>query len=128
MGMTITEKILADHSDRQVVEPGELIMAKLDVILANDITAPIAIDEFRKAGAKHVFDKDKVVLVADHFVPAKDIRAAQNCKMMREFAKEQELTNYFDVGDMGIEHALLPVKHAGTMEHHPTGYRRTFRR
>jgi len=108
MGMTITEKILAAHADREVVKPGELIMAKLDVLLANDITAPIAIDEFRKSGAKHVFDKDKVVLVADHFVPNKDIRAAQQCKMMREFAQEQELTNYFDVGDMGIEHALLP--------------------
>ncbi len=108
MGMTITEKILAAHAGKEVVKPGELIMARLDVILANDITAPIAIEEFRKAGAKHVFDKDKVVLVADHFVPAKDIRAAQNCKMMRNFAKEQELTNYFDVGEMGIEHALLP--------------------
>ncbi len=108
MGMTITEKILAAHADREVVTPGELVMAKLDIILANDITAPLAIEEFRKSGAKHVFDKDKVVLVADHFVPNKDIKSAQQCKMMREFAKEQELTNYFDVGDMGIEHALLP--------------------
>ena len=108
MGMTITEKILAAHAGREGVKPGELIMARLDVILGNDITAPIAIEEFRKAGAKHVFDKDKVVLVADHFVPNKDVRSAQQCKMMREFAKEQELTNYFDVGDMGIEHALLP--------------------
>lgn len=108
MGMTITEKILADHAGRKVVKPGELIMAKLDVILANDITAPIAIEEFRKAGAKEVFDKDKVVLVADHFVPNKDIKSAQQTKLMRDFAKEQELTNYFDVGEMGIEHALLP--------------------
>ena len=108
MGMTITEKILAAHADRAAIEPGELIVARLDVILANDITAPIAIAEFRKAGAKKVFDKDKVVLVADHFVPNKDVRSAQQVKMMRDFAKEQELTNYFDVGEMGIEHALLP--------------------
>ena len=108
MGMTITEKILAAHADRAAIEPGELIVARLDVILANDITAPIAIAEFRKAGAKKVFDKDKVVLVADHFVPNKDVRSAQQVKMMRDFAREQELTNYFDVGEMGIEHALLP--------------------
>jgi len=108
MGMTITEKILAAHAGKEVVKPGEFIMAKLDVLLANDITAPIAIDEFRKAGAKDVFDKEKIVMVADHFVPNKDIRAAQQCKMMRDFAREQELINYFDVGQMGIEHALLP--------------------
>jgi len=108
MGMTITEKILAAHAGKEVVKPGEFIMAKLDVLLANDITAPIAIDEFRKAGAKDVFDKEKIVMVADHFVPNKDIRAAQQCKMMRDFAREQELVNYFDVGQMGIEHALLP--------------------
>ena len=108
MGMTITEKILAAHAGKEVVKPGEFIMAKLDVLLANDITAPIAIDEFRKAGAKDVFDKEKIVMVADHFVPNKDIRAAQQCKMMRNFAREQELINYFDVGQMGIEHALLP--------------------
>ncbi len=108
MGMTITEKILAAHAGREVVKPGEFIMAKLDVLLANDITAPIAIDEFRKAGAKDVFDKEKIVMVADHFVPNRDIRAAQQCKMMRDFAREQELINYFDVGQMGIEHALLP--------------------
>ena len=108
--MTITEKILAAHAGRDSVEPGELIMARLDVLLANDITAPIGIEEFRKAGAKGVFDKDKVVMVADHFVPNKDIKSAQQCKMMREFAREQGLTNYFDVGQMGIEHALLPEK------------------
>jgi 3-isopropylmalate/(R)-2-methylmalate dehydratase large subunit len=110
MSMTITEKILAAHADRDSVEPGELIMARLDVLLANDITAPIGIEEFRKAGAKGVFDKDKVVMVADHFVPNKDVKSAQQCKMMREFAREQGLTNYFDVGQMGIEHALLPEK------------------
>ncbi len=108
MGMTITEKILAAHAGRNSVEPGELIMAKLDVLLANDVTAPIAIEEFRKAGAKRVFDKDKIIMVADHFVPNRDIKSAQQCKMMRNFAREQELTNYFDVGKMGIEHALLP--------------------
>ena len=106
--MTITEKILAAHAGKDSVEPGELIMARLDVVLANDITAPIGIEEFRKAGAEHVFDKDKVVLVADHFVPNKDIKSAQQCKMMRDFAREQGLKNYFDVGQMGIEHALLP--------------------
>lgn len=108
MGMTITEKILAAHANRDSVETGELIMAKLDVVMANDITAPIGIEEFRKAGAKTVFDKNKVVLVADHFVPNKDIKSAQQCKMMREFAKEQGIKNHFDVGQMGIEHALLP--------------------
>jgi len=108
MGMTITEKILAAHAGKEMVKPGEFIMAKLDVLLANDVTAPIAIEEFRKAGAKEVFDKEKVVLVADHFVPNRDIRAAHQCKVMREFAREQELVNHFDVGQMGIEHALLP--------------------
>lgn len=108
MGMTITEKILAAHAGKDFVEPGELIITKLDVLLANDITAPIGIEEFRKAGAKRVFDKSKIVLVADHFVPNKDIKSAQQCKLMREFAKEHKLENYFDVGKMGIEHALLP--------------------
>ncbi len=106
--MTITEKILSSHSGKDLVEPGELIMAKLDIVLANDITAPLGIEEFRKAGAKKVFDKDKVVIVADHFTPNKDIKSAEQCKMVREFAKEQGLTNYYDVGQMGIEHALLP--------------------
>ena len=108
MGMTITEKILAAHAGKDLVEPGELIMAKLDVLLANDVTAPIGIEEFRKVGAEHVFDKDKVILVADHFVPNRDIKSAQQCKTMRDFAREQGLKNYFDVGQMGIEHALLP--------------------
>ncbi len=106
--MTITEKILSSHSGKEIVEPGELIMAKLDVVLANDITAPLGIEEFRKAGAKKVFDKDKIVIIADHFTPNKDIKSAEQCKMVRDFAKEQGLTNYFDVGQMGIEHALLP--------------------
>lgn len=106
--MTITEKILAHHAGKDSVVPGELIMAKLDVVLANDITAPLGIEEFRKAGAKKVFDKDKIVLVADHFTPNKDIKSAEQSKFMRDFAREQEITHFYDVGQMGIEHALLP--------------------
>jgi 3-isopropylmalate/(R)-2-methylmalate dehydratase large subunit len=106
--MTITEKILAYHAGKDSVEPGDLIMAKLDLVLANDITAPLGIEEFRKAGAKKVFDKDKIALVADHFTPNKDIKSAEQVKMMRDFAREQEITHYYDVGQMGIEHALLP--------------------
>jgi len=106
--MTITEKILAHHAGKDSVVPGELIMAKLDVVLANDITAPLGIEEFRKAGAKKVFDKDKIVLVADHFTPNKDIKSAEQVKYMRDFAREQEITHFYDVGQMGIEHALLP--------------------
>jgi 3-isopropylmalate/(R)-2-methylmalate dehydratase large subunit len=108
MGMTITEKILAAHCSKKSVVPGELIEAKLDFILGNDITAPIAINEFRKAGAKKVFDKDRVALIPDHFTPNKDIKSAEQCKLLRDFAKEQQLTNYFEVGKVGIEHALLP--------------------
>ncbi len=106
--MTITEKILADHAGKDYVEPGELIMANLDIVLANDITAPLGIKEFYKAGAKKVFDKEKVVLVADHFTPNKDIESAEQVKMIREFAKEQGIVHFYDVGRMGIEHALLP--------------------
>jgi len=106
--MTITEKILAHHTDKDSVVPGELIMAKLDVVLANDITAPLGIEEFRKAGAKKVFDKDKIILVADHFTPNKDIKSAEQSKFMRDFAREHEITHFYDVGQMGIEHALLP--------------------
>ena len=108
MGMTITEKILADHADLKCVEPGQLITAKLDIVLGNDITAPVAIKEFRKTGKKEVFDKDKVVLVPDHFTPNKDIKSAEQAKVLKEFAKEQKLTNYFEIGRMGIEHCLLP--------------------
>lgn len=108
MGMTITEKILAAHAGRDKVTPGELINAKVDIVLANDVTAPIAIKEFKKAGATKVFDKDKVVFVPDHFAPNKDINSAEQCKMLRDFAKEHDLTNYFEVGKMGVEHALLP--------------------
>ncbi|OGP65762.1 MAG: 3-isopropylmalate dehydratase large subunit [Deltaproteobacteria bacterium RBG_16_42_7] len=106
--MTITEKILAVHAGKKEVSPGELINARVDLVLANDITAPIAINEFRKIGAKDVFDKDRVAFIPDHFVPQKDIKAAEQCKMLRDFSKEYNLGLYFEVGRMGIEHALLP--------------------
>lgn len=108
MGMTITEKILATHTGRKKVTPGELINIRLDLVLANDVTAPITIKRFREIGVKSVFDREKVVLVPDHYAPNKDIQAAQQCKIMRDFAREQKLINYFEVGRMGIEHALLP--------------------
>lgn len=108
MGMTITEKILAAHADMNEVHPGMLINARVDIALGNDITAPLAIGEFRKTGAARVFDRDKVVLIPDHFTPNKDISSAQQSKLMREFAKEQELTHYYEVGEVGVEHALLP--------------------
>ncbi|MHB8841281.1 MAG: aconitase family protein, partial [Candidatus Aquicultor sp.] len=108
MGMTITEKILAAHAGIDSVNPGDLINVKLDLVLGNDITAPIAIKEFKEIGVKEVFDKEKVVLVPDHFAPNKDIESAEQCKMLRTFAEEQDITNYFEVGRMGIEHALLP--------------------
>jgi len=106
--MTITEKILAAHCGRKVVEPGELINARVDIVLANDITAPISIREFRASGAKKVFNKGRIVLVPDHFLPAKDIQSAEQAKLLREFAHEHKLANYFEVGRMGVEHALLP--------------------
>ena len=106
--MTITEKILAVHSGRKEVSPGELINAKVDLVLANDITAPIAIKEFKKIGAKNVFNKDRVALIPDHFAPQKDIKAAEQCKMLKDFSREYSLGLYFEVGRMGIEHALLP--------------------
>ena len=108
--MTITEKILAKHAGLKEVKPGQLINAKVDIALGNDITAPIAIKEFKASGAKNVFNKNKVVLVADHFTPNKDIKSAEQCKILREFAKDQKLTHYFDGGDVGVEHALLPEK------------------
>ncbi len=106
--MTITEKILATHCGKDEVSAGELINAKLDVILANDITAPISIKEFKKIGAKNVFDKNKIVFIPDHFAPQKDIKAAEQCKMLKDFSREHDLGLYFEVGRMGIEHALLP--------------------
>jgi len=108
MGMTITEKILAAHAGKDRVEPGELINCKVDVVLGNDITAPVAIKEFEKIGVPDVFDKEKVVLIPDHFTPNKDIKSAEQAKILRDFAKKQGLTNYFEVGRMGIEHCLLP--------------------
>jgi 3-isopropylmalate/(R)-2-methylmalate dehydratase large subunit len=106
--MTITEKILAAHSGKKEVSPGELINAKVDLILANDITAPIAISEFKKIGAKDVFNRERIAMVPDHFAPQKDIKAAEQCKMMKDFSKEYDLSLYFEVGRMGVEHALLP--------------------
>lgn len=108
MGMTITQKILAAHSGRKSVEPGELINCKVDVVLGNDVTTPVAIREFEKIGVPSVFDKEKVVIVPDHFTPNKDIKSAEQAKTVREFARKHELTNYFEVGRMGIEHCLLP--------------------
>lgn len=108
MGMTITEKILAAHAGKAHVEPGELINCKLDLVLGNDITAPVAIKEFKKVGVEKVFAQDRVALVPDHFTPNKDIKSAEQSKVLRDFAKEQQLTNYFEVGRMGIEHCLLP--------------------
>jgi 3-isopropylmalate/(R)-2-methylmalate dehydratase large subunit len=108
MGMTITEKILAGHCGKSDVKPGEFIMADVDIALGNDITAPIAIEEFVKAGAKGIFDKSKVVLVPDHFTPNKDIKSAQQAKILRDFALEQELEYYWEQGEVGVEHALLP--------------------
>jgi 3-isopropylmalate/(R)-2-methylmalate dehydratase large subunit len=106
--MTITEKIFAAHAGADKVSPGELINAKVDFLLANDITAPIAISEFKKIGARDVFDRERVSLIPDHFAPQKDIKAAEQCKMLRDFSKEYHLANYFEVGRMGVEHALLP--------------------
>jgi 3-isopropylmalate/(R)-2-methylmalate dehydratase large subunit len=106
--MTITEKIFAAHAGKKKVEPGELINAKVDLVLANDITAPIAIQEFKKIGAKDVFDRNRIALIPDHFAPQKDIKAAEQCKMLKDFSKEYNLGLYFEVGRMGIEHALLP--------------------
>ena len=108
MGYTITEKILLKHTKLKAIHPGEFIRAKVDICLGNDITAPFAIEEFEKLGAKDVFDRKRVVLVPDHFAPAKDMKSANQCKRLAVFAKKHNLTNYFEVGKMGVEHALLP--------------------
>ena len=110
MGMTMTQKILAAHAGLEQVEAGQLIKAKLNLVLGNDITSPVAINEFTRAGFDRVFDRDKIALVMDHFVPNKDIKAAEQTRQCRNFAREQGITHYYDVGDMGIEHALLPEK------------------
>ena len=108
MGMTMTQKILAAKAGLDNVVAGQLIESNLDIVLGNDITAPLAISEFEKIGVSEVFDKDKVVIVPDHFTPNKDIKSAEQCKICREFAVDKQLTNYFEVGRMGIEHCLLP--------------------
>ena len=107
---TITQKILAAHAGKEYVAPGELILAKVDIALGNDITAPFAIKAFRDVGAKKVFDRERVVLVADHFAPNKDIASAIQVQTLRQFAQEQNLVHFYDGGDMGVEHALLPEK------------------
>ncbi len=110
MGMTMTQKILAAHAGLPSVEAGQLIMAKLDMVLGNDITSPVAINEFERAGFCSVFDQNKISLVMDHFVPNKDIKAAQQAKQSRDFANQHGIVHFYDVGNMGVEHALLPEK------------------
>ncbi|KAB1439500.1 3-isopropylmalate dehydratase large subunit [Candidatus Galacturonibacter soehngenii] len=110
MGMTMTQKILAAHAGLTEVKAGQLIEADLDLVLGNDITSPVAIHEMEKMNVKTVFDREKIALVPDHFVPNKDIKSAEHCKCVREFAARHDITNYFEVGEMGIEHALLPEK------------------
>jgi len=110
MGMTMTQKILAAHAGLDKVVAGQLIEAKLDLVLGNDITSPVAIHEIEKMNVDGVFDKDKIALVPDHFVPNKDIKSAEHCKCVRQFARKNDITNYFEVGQMGIEHALLPER------------------
>ena len=110
MGMTMTQKILAAHAGLDMVKAGQLIKCRLDMVLGNDVTTPVAVNEFNKAGFDKVFNMSKISLVMDHFTPNKDIKAAQQCKLCRDFAEDKGIVNYFDVGDMGIEHALLPEK------------------
>lgn len=108
MGQTITEKILAAHAGKASVKPGDLIQAKLDIVLGNDITAPVAINEFNKLGVDKVFATDRIALIPDHFTPNKDIKSAEQVKVLREFAAKMGITHFYDVGEMGVEHALLP--------------------
>ena len=110
MGMTMVEKILAAHAGKDKVKPGELVNAKLDLVLGNDVTTPVAVKEFKKIGIENVFDKERIAIVPDHFVPNKDINSAEQVKMIREFANEKEIKNFFELGEMGIEHCLLPEK------------------
>ena len=110
MGMTMTQKILASHAGLDEVHPGQMIKARLDLVLGNDVTTPVAIDEFEKIGVNKVFDKGKVAIVPDHFTPNKDIKSAEQCKIVREFARRMDIENYFEIGQMGIEHALIPEK------------------
>lgn len=106
----MVEKIIAAHVDKDVVQPGEIVNARVDMVLGNDVTTPVAINEFKKTGFNEVFDKERVVIVPDHFAPNKDIKSAQQCKLIRSFAKEKKIKNYFEIGEMGIEHCLLPEK------------------
>ncbi|HEY8391727.1 MAG TPA: 3-isopropylmalate dehydratase large subunit [Capillibacterium sp.] len=108
MGMTMSQKILAAHAGKDEVRPGELIEAKLDLVLGNDVTTPVAIKEFAKTGCTRVFDREKIAIVPDHFTPNKDLKAAEQCKQVREFARRMGIVNYFEVGEMGIEHCLIP--------------------
>ena len=110
MGMTMTQKILAAHSGLDEVRPGQLVLSDLDLVLGNDITSPVAINEFAKLGRDSVFDREKITMVMDHFAPNKDIKAAQQCRQCRNFCSDMGITHFYDVGEMGIEHALLPEK------------------
>ncbi len=110
MGMTMSQKILAAHAGVAYVEAGQLIECKLDLVLGNDITTPVAIGVFEDAGLTQVFDKNKIAIVLDHYTPCKDVKAAQLCATARNFAKKHEIKNFFDVGDVGVEHALIPEK------------------
>ena len=110
MGMTMTQKILAAHAGLACVKAGDLIEAKLDLVLGNDVTTPVAVDVFDKAGFTRVFDKDRIAIVLDHYTPCKDIKSAQLCKTARDFARRFDITHFYDVGQVGIEHALLPEK------------------
>ncbi|WP_272701240.1 3-isopropylmalate dehydratase large subunit [Desulfovibrio sp. Fe33] len=110
MGHTLAEKILQNHTDQEVTGPGQIVQCKVDMVLANDITAPLAIKSFKAMGAKKVFDRDKVSLVCDHFTPNKDIDSAEQVKVVREFAEEMGVTHYYECGEVGVEHALLPEK------------------
>jgi len=108
MGMTITEKILASHAGLEKVEAGDLVNVKIDIALGNDITLPLAIEELERIGIDRVYDREKIVIIPDHFAPNKDIKSAENCKRIKEFAKRHQILHYYEVGEMGIEHALLP--------------------
>ncbi|MFP4017470.1 MAG: 3-isopropylmalate dehydratase large subunit [Halanaerobiales bacterium] len=110
MGMTMVEKIIAAHTDNDKVKAGQIVNARVDMVLGNDVTTPVAIKEFNKIGVDRVFDKDRVAIVPDHFTPNKDIKSAEHAKMIRKFARKYEITNYFEIGQMGIEHCLLPEK------------------
>ncbi len=110
MGMTMIEKILAAHSDQDELKPGDIVNARVDMVLGNDITTPVAVNEFNKIGVDKVFDKERIAIVPDHFAPNKDIKAAEQVNMIRKFAHKHEITNFFEVGQMGIEHVLLPEK------------------